>query len=70
MLHVEIDEKIRKEAEALRASMNTEIEKAMYMQALMLDKRIKICLRPKPRFMPTWLWKKIIGRLLYSEEIH
>jgi len=69
MLHVEIDEKIRKEAEALRDSMDMEIEKAMYMQALMLDKRIKICLRPKPRFMPTWLWKKIISRLIYLEEI-
>ena len=70
MLYMDLENEVEKDIDTLKASMDMEIEKAMYMQAQMLDKRIKICLRPKPRFMPTWLWKKIIGRLLYSEEIH
>ena|GEM_PF-3656639 len=69
MLYMDLENEVEKDIDTLKASMDTEIEKAMYMQAQMLDKRIKICLQPKPKFMPIWLWKKVIGRLLYLEEI-
>ena len=36
----------------------------MMNDAIVQEERIKTLLRPKPRWLPTYVWQRIIGRLL------
>jgi len=62
-------EEIEKEIKPMIDSLGKMINESLHEKARLLNERIEICLQPKPKFMPKWLWKKIIGRLLYLKEI-
>ncbi len=37
-------------------------------KALMIEQRIELVLQPRPRYLPDFLWRKILRRLLVIRE--
>ncbi len=48
-------------SDRLKEFCTQEINIAIFGQ---IDKRIKLCTQPKPKFLPTWIWLKILKRVL------
>lgn len=36
-------------------------------KARVMEERVRIILQPKPRWLPTFIWRRILARLLYLE---
>lgn len=34
---------------------------------LALDGAVRVCLQPKPKWLPAWVWHRIVGRLIRVE---
>jgi hypothetical protein len=39
----------------------------MMGRAAAIEEQIKLALQPRPRWLPEWVWRRVIGRLLVIE---
>lgn len=44
------------------------VEKTMLYQGQERERQIRLALQPKPHWLPTWIWHRIIARLLVLQE--
>jgi len=51
-----------------RAVLDEWMFSAMYEQAVVTEKRIRLLLQPRPKWLPEFIWRRIVARLLYIEE--
>ena len=43
------------------------INKALESQAVQIEEYVRLHIQPKPKWLPDFLWKKILSRLLILE---
>ncbi len=53
---------------ALVTPLDGYVKTLVLNDAIVQEQRIRLVLQPKPRFMPQWVWKRLIARLLVIQE--